>query len=244
MKTELKTFLLQAFKLKEEVPYSKVKYFIERYQNSDNIFLDARRGKKVKVLNEEFLFEFIRQESGFDIYSFEDIENILNASTREENIKYTKDSKNTSISPFHKTMLIKQNNKICLYQDTSLNIKKLVAIENAETFLNIQGDETFLYLSGNPNKLIREFIKDKEVKFFIDLDIISLNMYENIECKSKTLFVPSDFDELLEKYGNQDLYLKQRRFLKDKYTLTQKLIDKIARCNKVLEQEVIKYDSY
>jgi len=88
MKTELKTFLLQAFKLKEEVPYSKVKYFIERYQNSDNIFLDARRGKRVKVLNEEFLFEFIRQESGFDIYSFEDIENILNASTREENIKY------------------------------------------------------------------------------------------------------------------------------------------------------------
>jgi len=244
MQKELKTFLIQSLKLKNNPPYSQIKKFIEKYQNSDNIFLDARRGKRVKVLNETLLFEFIREESGFDIYSFDDIEKILNTSTKEENIKYTKDSKNSSITPFNKTMLIKQNNKICLYQDTNLNIQKLVAIENSETFLNIQGDKIFLYLSGNPNKLIREFIKDKEVEFFIDLDIISLNMYENIECKKKSIFVPDDFDELLDKYGNQNLYLKQRRFLKEQYNLTQNIIDKIMNLNKVLEQEVIKYDSY
>ena len=217
MQKDLKTFLLQAKKLQNNPPYSQIREFLKRYQNSNEIFLDARRGKKVKVLNERLLFEFIRDESGFEIYDFNDIENILNASTKEENIKYAKNSKNTSVTPFNKTMLIKQNNKICLYQDTNFKIDKLVAIENSETFLNIKADEVFLYLSGNPNTLIREFIKDKEVKFFIDLDIISLNMYENIECKTKTIFVPKNFDELLQKNGNQNLYLDQRKFLKEKY---------------------------
>ncbi len=246
--------LRYALKLRDNPTFSSVKKIIEvlrDYEKRDEeIFLYAKRGQRVKILDERLFFEFLSEITGVNVNSFEKIEKILSSDSREQNIINTGDSKSTIVSPFAKTMLLRKKGELTkLYRKDdlySLKIDKIVAIENSESFLEIDKlwdkfeEDYFLYLSGNPNTLIREFMADKEVVFFIDLDIVSLNFYEDIVTRAKSLFIPEDFEMLLANYGNSSLYQKQRNFLRDSYTSELQSIIKSIKSNaKVLEQEVI-----
>ena len=81
---------------------------------------------------------------------------------------------------------------------------------------------------------------DKNVEFFVDYDIVSMNFYDQIIVKSKRLYVPNDLEELFVKYGNQPLYQKQRKLLKSDYSdEAMQIISLIKRYKKVLEQEIV-----
>ncbi len=132
------------------------------------------------------------------------------------------------------------------------NITDFVAIENGETFLNIDKytnyfkAEYFVYLSGYANTLTREFLKSKRVDFFVDYDIEGMNIYESFECESKSLYIPDDIEKYFEgdKYHNTSLYKKQRDRFKKSYSKEANIIvDLIQKYNTVVEQEII-YEAY
>jgi len=247
------SILKEALKIQKGVGFSSLKqipklYFQKRGEFSKG-FLLLQRGKRVKILDEKLFFSFLSEIAEVEVKSFEEIEKILNSSSRGENIYLTKDSKSSVVEPFKKGVLLKQRGKESfeLFLSPPSNIKKIVAIENSETFLALPkleelflDYEWFLYLGGNPSKKVASFLKDKEVLFFLDWDIISLNFYERVEVKSKKLYLPNSFEKLLKEYGNTQLYLKQLPYLKSSYSPeVDRVIDLIQSYSKVLEQEVI-----
>jgi hypothetical protein len=244
--------LSQALLIDEGVTFSRVKKLIDlarEYQEvNQEIILDARAREVVRIINYDGFFDFITEYSGVRVESFDDIRTYLQTDTKKENIAFSSDSKSKNIHPFNQTVLIKQRGKLpMLYQASdlqSLRVTNVVAIENSESFLNLdesrfEGDY-FIYLGGNANSLTREFLLDKNVEFFVDYDIVSMNFYDQIIVKSKRLYVPNDLEELFVKYGNQPLYQKQRKLLKSDYSdEAMQIISLIKRYKKVLEQEIV-----
>jgi hypothetical protein len=244
--------LNQALLVEEGVTFSRVKKLIDlarEYQEANQeIIIDARAREAVHIINQEGFFDFITEYSGIRVESFDDIRAYLQTDTKKENIAFSGDSKSKNIHPFNQTVLIKQRGKLpMLYQASDLQrlkVTHLTAIENSESFLNLDESrfesEFFVYLGGNANALTREFLRDKNVEFFVDYDIVSMNFYDRIAVKSKSLYVPSDIEELFVKYGNQSLYQKQRKLLKPDYSDdAMQIIFLIQRYKKVLEQEIV-----
>jgi len=254
-----KKILRQALKFKsnQNPPYSKIEdlaLLASKYEQENEVyFLKARRGKRASILNESEFFKFISDEviKNRVISSFEDINNILNAKSRGDNIRFSGDSKTNFIRVFDRVILAKKKGELVrLYQREDLylieNIKTFVLIENGETFLNIEkiadkfDCEYFIYLSGNPNSLTREFLKDKEVIFFIDYDIVSMNIFEDFISKKKSLFIPKNIKSIFEdrKNRNIELYKKQRRYLRENYSReVMPIVELIKTHQSVIEQE-------
>jgi len=143
-----KTILKQAKRFENEEPtYSSVKAFCSLafdYQEENEVFfLEAKRGKRVKILHLTLFFEFLSDTQNFSIKSFQDIDSILTPyQSRKENILHTGNSKSNFIKVFDGIVLVKKAGELAeLYQKENLYlldaIEKFVAIENAETFLNI-----------------------------------------------------------------------------------------------------------
>jgi hypothetical protein len=253
-----KTILKQAFLFKDENPiFSKVKELSQlalKYQSENEIyFLHAKRGEKAVVKNQELFFRFLFQTQQVSINNFEDISNILNAETRSDNIKFSGDSKSNFIRVFDNVVVVKKKGEIAkLYQSYDLNeleiIENFLAIENGETFLNIEkfseyfNEDYFIYLAGYANTLTRTFLKTKKVTFFVDFDIEGLNIYESFECESKKLHIPKNIEKyfLNEKYNNVELYKKQRARMKSNYSQdVMPIIELIKEYNTVVEQEIV-----
>ena len=143
-----KKILRQAlhFANKNQPIYSKIKelYLLaSKYEQENEVyFLYAKRREKSKIIDEKLFFQFLSDEivKSKNIYTFEDIKNILNASSRAENIKYSGDSKTNHIKIFDKIVLIKRVGECPkLYQPQDLyhfkNIDSFVVVENGESFL-------------------------------------------------------------------------------------------------------------
>jgi hypothetical protein len=139
-----------------------------------------------------------------------------------------------------------------LYQPSDLvelkKIDNIVAIENGETFLNIDRyakhfkENFFVYISGYANTLTRDFLRSKNVTFFVDFDIEGMNIYESFFCKSKKLHIPQDIESyfLNKKYHNVELYKKQRDRFKAEYSKElMPVVKLIKKYNTVVEQEII-----
>ena len=256
-----KTILRQALLFnKNGLPtYSKIKQFYEKaidYQRLNNCaFLSAKPRQEAKILDIELFFNFIDElVENKTIKDFNDLEEYLSTSTtRLESIQNQGDSKNYYAKVFDKTLLFKNRTSVAkLYTEENIeelkDVDKIVVIENAESFLNINSNhyafpyENFIYLGGHANSLTREFLKDKTLLFFIDFDIVSMNMYEDFICHNKEIFIPNDLEE---KYfrgnrSNKTLYKKQREKLRDNYgEETSKVIKLIKYYNAVVEQEVV-----
>jgi len=97
------------------------------------------------------------------------------------------------------------------------NIGNFVAIENGETFLNIEKytsyfkEQYFVYISGYSNSLTREFLSLKIESYFLN-----------------------------KKYHNVELYKKQRARYKKEYSKeSMPIINLIKKYNTVVEQEII-----
>jgi len=248
-----KKLLKTALKLQDSATFSQLKpliYKAREYQEEiGEVFLYARARERVRVLDYTLFWSFLSDICGVDVKSFEDIEGILNTSSRKDNIRVTNNSKSNYVSVFDKSLLLVKRGELPkLYRVDNLpNIDgRILAIENGETFLSFDkidylfDEEYILYLGGNTNSLTREFIKDKDVLFFIDFDIVSMNFYDNISTKSKSLYIPDNFEELFAKYSNNELYLKQRYLLREEYSDDAKyVIEYIVKYQKCLEQEIV-----
>ncbi|WP_456457893.1 hypothetical protein [Nitratifractor sp.] len=248
------TLLKQALKLRDNPPFGEVKGLMamaREYQAETNdYFVRGGRGERVRLLDEAAFFRFLSETVQMPVDSFTAIERALGAESRAENIAATGDSKSSAVAPFAKTLLLRRAGESpVLYRDEELgrldDIRRVVAVENAESFLDFETldrhfqPQAFVYLGGQPNALTRTFLSSREVLFFIDWDIVSLNFYDDFACKSKSLFIPENFDRLLERYGNEALFLKQRYALRESYSPeTGPIIEKLEAYAKVLEQEI------
>ncbi len=241
-------------KLRERPAFGEVKSLMvlaREYQAETNdYFVRGGRGERVQLLNEDAFFRFLSETVQMPLESFEAIERALGAQSRAENIAATGDSKSSVVAPFAKTLLLRRAGELPeLYRESDLkrlaHIRRVVAVENAESFLDFETldcrfeSQAFVYLGGQPNRLTRDFLATKEVLFFIDWDIVSLNFYDDFACEAKSLYVPENFDRLLERYGNGPLFLKQRYALRESYSPeTAPIARKLEARAKVLEQEI------
>ena len=138
-----KTILRQALLFKDTNPtLSKIKNLYEEaitYQTeAQNNFLYAKRREKSKITDMELFFEFLSDLEGVEITNFTHIENMLNATTRAENILYSGDSKSTIVKIFNMVVVVKKMGEIIqLYKEDELeslnDIESFVAVENGET---------------------------------------------------------------------------------------------------------------
>lgn len=252
-----KSLLHQALKFKDATPrYSEVEKLCalaKKYQlQNDTVFIYAKYRERAKILNVELFFEFLSNgilENDAKIKSFDDIQKILYATTREENIVATGDSKNSIVRVFDNVVVFQSKNANPVLYKNLEDIpfsKEIVAVENAETFLNIFslmsafGYESFVYLGGFSNSLTREFLKDKDVVFFLDYDIEAMRIYDSFECRNKSFFRHPEIESYFQTAGNQKLYLKQRAALKETHDELDWLIKLITQYSVVVEQEVIR----
>ena len=241
--------------------YSKIKELHQEalvYQQDNGVyFLEAKRGEKSFIKNEEEFFRFLSQMIGVGVFTFEELEKTLHAESRSENIQNSGDSKSSFIKIFDQVVIVKKKGEVSrLYKKDELHeladINSFVAVENGETFLNIDRyakyfqAEYFVYLSGYASTLTREFLSSKEVEFYLDYDIEGMNIYESFECRSKTLHIPQNIECYFqgEKYHNVGLYKKQRKRLRKSYSKEASvIIELIKKYSTVVEQEII-YEAY
>ena len=226
---------------------------IVKYQEDNSCyFFSAKRGQKASIEDLELFFEFVSSEllNGKKVRCFDDVKKIVRADTREDNIKYSGDSKTNYVRVFDNVVVLKKAGEVAqLLQNKDLqNLEELegfVAVENGESFLNIESIadkfkyKDFIYLGGTTNSLTREFLKDKRVEFFLDFDIASLNIYESFSCKEKSYFIPEDLESLFCEHPNTELYKNQLSVFKESYSDDVGiLVHLIKKYNTVVEQEV------
>jgi len=253
-----KRLLRQALKFKDNTSIpSQTKYFNELAkiyeQENDLIFTYLKQGKKSKILDwkEFFLFLSEKGNAGKQILSFNDIDCLLAPTkTRQENIENTGDSKSRYIKVFDKVVIYQNGNTHPqIYSDSAeidSNDSTILAIENGETFLRIYssmsdyGFDQFVYLGGMSNSATRDFLKDKNVTFFLDYDIEAIRIYDSFECQQKSFFKHPELEKYFSnsKYRNEALYRKQLASLPESHTELQWLIDLIKEYSAVMEQEV------
>ncbi len=253
-----RTLLNQALKFKNNTPtYSQTIHLnelVKKYQiENDFYFIELKLRQKSKVLDWEKFFLFLSEvgNDGKIISSFEDIERLLApTTTREENIKNRGNSKSRYISVFDGVVIFQYaDEEPKLYKNPDeiiLNDTPILAVENGETFLNIYdtaskfGYDQFLYLGGMSNRATREFLKDKNVTFFLDYDIEAIRIYDSFECRSKSFFKHPEIENYFAntKYQNEELYRKQLSALTTEHNELQWLIDLINQHSAVIEQEI------
>jgi len=252
-----KTLLNQALKFKDTNPSnSQIKVLSKAvlgYQKENEVyFLNIKHNQKPEIIDEIIFFKFLSEINNLDITSFNDIEfYIEKATTRKESIEKTGNSKDYYAKVFDKVIvfqkyqetpkLYKDKNEIIIIKD-----EPVLAVENGESFLNIYrvmknfGFNQFVYLSGFPNILTKQFLKDKNVVFFLDYDIEAIRLYDSIECREKSFFKYPNIEDYFtnKQYLNRDLYKKQRDKLPTEHNELQWLIDLIKNNNGVIEQEI------
>jgi len=250
-----KSLLNQALKFKTSSPtFSQIEKLYKEallYQTQNDVFfIKAKHRTKSEILDMQLFFEFVSEHilDNVAVNSFDDIEKILQAKTRKENIATSGDSKNSIVRVFDNVVIYQEGNSNPILCTDITDVKpkeQILAIENGETFLNIYplmsrfGFKEYIYLGGFSNTLTREFLKDKNVVFFLDYDIEAIRIYDSFECKSKSFFKHPDIESYFKNNGNQTLYLKQRAALPTKHTELQWLIDLINKYSVVVEQEII-----
>ena len=253
-----KILLNQALKFKNNTPtFSQTTYLNElakQYQKDNDLyFIELKLRQKSKVLDWEKFFVFLSEvgNDGKTISSFEDIECLLApTTTRQENIENTGDSKSRYISVFDGVVIFQHaNEEPKLYKNPDeirVGDTPILAVENGETFLNIYDIaskfvyDQYIYLGGMSNRATREFLKDKNVTFFLDYDIEAIRIYDSFKCRSKSFFKHPEIENYFEntKYQNEELYRKQLYALPAKHDELQWLIDLINQHSAVIEQEV------
>ena len=253
-----KTLLKQALKFKDNTPTSShTTHFNElakQYQiDNETFFVEIKRGKRNKVLDWEKFFLFLSEvgNDGKTISSFEDLEQLLSSTqSRKENIEKTGDSKSRYISVFDGVVIFQHGDEEPkLYKkpdEIIVDDTPILAVENGETFLHIYdtaskfGYDQFLYLGGMSNSATREFLKDKDVTFFLDYDIEAIRIYDSFQCRSKSFFKHPKLENYFSnaKYRNEELYRKQLSSLPVSHDALQWLVDLINQYSAVIEQEV------
>ena len=213
----------------------------EYRENEDEEYFFGFRNKEVGYINNKLFDEFVKYYlGGFT----------KRADSKKEAIEKNKNSKKGSLHTT-KNLIIhrkKYQKPALYYKEFPETFHNIVAVENFESFLKVDFDlfdeEDFVYLGGFSNNLIREFLKERNVLFFVDFDFFGIEIYNSIECKSKKFFVPDNLEELLKEKGSVELYKKQL-FKRDTLKVddnTKEIFELINKYSKCLEQEVLDVD--
>jgi hypothetical protein len=251
-----RSLLKQVLKFRNSNPtngsVSKLYSLVNKYEEEHAVFIiDSRTGKRAEIVNYVAFFEFISDVVGSKIESFDQIERILNAETREEQSKETGNTKTRYIEVFDKTIIFqtKDNSPIVYKEHPNINEDEIIlAVENGETFLNIYnkmskyGFDKFVYLGGYSNTATRNFLEDKNVVFYLDYDIEAIRIFKSFKCKSKKIFMHPEIEEYFINTKSNELYLKQRKNMPDKNSIDNDLLplwNLINKYSAVVEQEEI-----
>ncbi len=248
------------FNQKESPTYSKVKKLYEKaiefQEHYGAVFIIAKPQTQAKIVDEALFFQFLNElVPNQSIKNFKDITSYLSLSlSRADSIDKQGNSKSHYAKVFNQTLLYKKRGfpaQLFTAKDIA-HIESLkdniVVIENAESFLTIEENyyfssfNHFIYLGGHANSLTSGFLRKRELLFFVDFDIISMNLYDNFQAKNKRLFIPDDIELYFKKqHKNQTLYKKQRPYLRQSYSLeAQRVIDLILKYSAVVEQEMVR----
>lgn len=256
-----KILLNQVLLFKNGSPqHSKIKKLYDKaleYQAlNDCFFIESKRRDSAKIYDYSKFFEFV-SDCLLDrktINSFEEIEKILNANSRKENIEASGDSKNSITKVFGSVVIHQSGDSNPVLYKSYHEIKstdKILAVENGETFLNIYpimsrfGFNEFIYLGGTSNAGTREFLKDKDVVFFLDYDIAAISIYDSFKCKNKKFFKHPNIENVFnnKKLLNEKLYRKQLKNIPSNHDELGWLLELIKNNNGVIEQEIFN-DTY
>lgn len=155
-------------------------------------------------------------------------------------------------------VVIKANNGMSyfFFHTEKIEISKelvIVGVENyqalwfAKKYERFFEGKKFLFISVNAYML--EWIEGVENEYihFGDFDLAGLNIYANRvvphlkKCNKHSYFIPSNIEELIEKYGDPALYLKQLRYKETSLggKELEALRDVMIHHKKVVEQEGI-----
>lgn len=259
-----KTLLKQALLFQKEDPqHSKIKKLYELaldFQSRNKcFFLESKRGQRATIHDIDKFFEFVSESllNNIGVSSFGEIKTIFEAtSSREEAAKVTGDSKNSITKVFGGVVIYqKENENPVLYKNyLDINTKgRILAVENGETFLNIYpimskfGFNEFVYLGGFSNTATKEFLKDKDVVFFLDYDIEAIRIYDSFTCKKKEFFkhpnIEKEFQKEQKEARNEELYRKQLKNIPNEHNELNWLLELIKNNSLVVEQEVFN-DTY
>jgi len=234
---EIKTGIVENSKDRKDF-LNIVKEYILNEDKEYFLFFDK---KEVTYLNEKIFNEFV------EWYLNNIIEKV---SSKKEAIKKNRNSKKGSLHTTENLLIYRnKNERPVIYFNEYPTIKdKIVIVENFESFLKIDfslfEEEDFIYLGGYGNTFVRNFLKDKEVLFFVDFDFFGIEIFNSISCKNKKFFIPNDLEDKIKSFGSNELYKKQL-FKKDKLKIdvnTKKVYDLINRYSKCLEQEIFNVD--
>ena len=197
--------------------------------------------KNVKYLNEKLFDEFV-------LYYLDNL--TKKASSKKEAIEQNQNSKKGSLHTDENIIIYRKKHKRTeiFFKEFPKIEKKVVVVENFESFLSLDFDlfeqEDFIYLGGFGKNIVREFLKDKDVLFFVDFDFFGIEIYNSIKCKNKEFFIPKNLETILKEKGSTELYQKQC-YKKENLKLdnnTKKVFELINKYSKCLEQEIFDVD--
>jgi hypothetical protein len=222
------------------------KVFDEYRKQEDAKFFLRFCDKKIEIVDKDWFEKFVCDYLGIsDIKNFD-----RKVYSKKESVEVYGDSKKKNLHTSDLIVVLREKYKNpIIYCNDFPEIKKVVAIENFESFLKVDfsrfKEEWFVYLGGEANKKVREFLKDKEVLFFVDFDFEGIDIFENFKCRKKELYLPENIEELIKNSNNQQLYLDQKQTgnrLKLTNTNAKKLYDIINKYARVIEQEILDED--
>jgi hypothetical protein len=205
------------------------------------------KGNESKVLNKEFFDEFVFGFLG--IKSWSDFKKT--PKTKKDSVKIYNNSKKKNIHTDENTIVLRKKNARAeiYYKEFPKTDGKIVAVENYESFLKLDfslfDKNYFVLLDGFASKMVQEFLRDKDVLFFVDFDFYGIEIFNKIKCRKKELFLPKNLEELIRNYGSMELYKKQRfkkEYIKSDNKNVNSLINLINKYSKCLEQEVLDVD--
>ena len=254
------SILKQALLFNQETAptHSKIKQLYEKailfQEEVGAVFIYSKARTVAKIVDETLFFQFLDElVPNQTIRGFDDINSYLKPSkSRADSISNQGDSKSHYAKVFNQTLLYKKRGSPAqLFTAKDIGHietidEDIVAIENAESFLTIQDNnyfssfDHFIYLGGHANSLTSNFLKNRTLLFFVDFDIISMNLYDDFQAKAKRIFIADDLEIYFKETKNQTLYKKQRPYLRESYSPNaQRVIDLILKYSAVVEQEII-----
>lgn len=247
-------YMQTLLKLKEqkELNFSILpKELLKILLDEKSVMVKTISGRKKKVIVNEIFFEI-----------YKDLENIKNATNRNELISEKSHSKSKKISPQNGLYLNGNCEilgvKLPLFDESTVFLKNLpkidenilvVVVENFENLIFWEKQiiyfqkENILFIFRNKKML--EFIENisNKIIYFGDFDLAGIDIFHTqIKPRNKNIefFIPKNIEELINDFGNRELFSKQfnkYKNIKSESKEIEKLIELIIKHQKALEQE-------
>jgi hypothetical protein len=239
-------------KQEKELNYSAIpKKLLNELLQEDLVSIKTISSNKKKVIITKLFLE-----------QYKDIEKLEDVATRSNLTKLSYQTKSIKISPQDGLYIsgdcIVDNVKLPLFNLSAIFLKQIPKIAKDTLVVGVENYENLIYFESTlkyfqsqnilfvyRNQAMMRLFKDisNKIIYFGDFDLAGIEIYlkQILPINSNIkLFIPSNLDILIKKYGNNYLYKKQiNRYssLKSEDQNIQNIIDTIHKYQKCLEQE-------